>query len=108
MSTIWATLKDLRTKSIETPSIQVGRTIQISLGAIKEITSGNHKHYQDLEDRMCSNLNLNFNKIKFHSLKVQWRARWRNHGCDVIKDEPARQSLEKDRANDLKSFFLYS
>ena len=72
------TSKDLKTKSMETPTIQVRGIIQISLGAIKETTSGDHKHHQDLEDRIGSNLNFNFNKTKVHPLEVQWRAKWRN------------------------------
>ena len=75
---MWATLKDLKTESMVILITLVGETIQISLGAIKEITSGDHKYYQDLEYRICSNLNLNFNKTKVHPLEVQWRARWRN------------------------------
>ena len=59
---MWATSKDLKTKSMVTPTIQVGEIIQISLGAIKEITSGDHKHHQDLEVRMYNNLNLNFTR----------------------------------------------
>ena len=75
---MWATSKDLKTKSIETPTIQVGGTIQISLGAIKETTSEDHKHHQDLEVRMHNNLNLNFIMTKFHLWELQWKVRWRN------------------------------
>ena len=74
----WATSKDPRTKSMEILTIQVRGIIQISLGAIKKINSGDHKHSQDLEVKMHNNLNLNFTKSKVHPLELQWRARWRN------------------------------
>ena len=75
---MWVTSKDLKTKSMVIPTIQVGGIIQISLGKIKKITSGDHKHYQDLEVRMHNNLNLSFNKTKGHPLELQWRVKWRN------------------------------
>ena len=63
---MWETLKDSKTKSMETLTIRVGGIIQISLGVIKETTSGDYKHHQDLEVRMHNNLNLNFTITKVH------------------------------------------
>ena len=75
---MWVTSKDLRTKSMETPITQVRGIIQIFPGAIKETTSGDHRHHQDLEDKTHNHLNLSLTKTKVHPLEVQWRAKWRN------------------------------
>ena len=55
---------------METPTIQVGGIIQISIGAIKEITSGDHKYHQDLEDKICNKLNLSLTKRKVYPLAI--------------------------------------
>ena len=72
--------KGLKTKSIVTLIILVGGIIQIFSRAIKELTSSDLKHHQDLEVRMHNNLNLNLNFImtKVHLWELQWKARWRN------------------------------
>ena len=54
---------------METPITQVRGIIQIFPGAIKETISGDNKHHQDLEDKMCNNRSLT--KTKVHPLAVQ-------------------------------------
>ena len=63
---MWAISKGLKIKSMVTLMILVGGIIQIFPRVIKEITSGDLKHHQDLEVRMYNNLNLNFTMTKVY------------------------------------------
>ena len=75
---------------METPTIQVGGIIRISLGAIKETTSGDHKHHQDLETEYATTSTSISTRQRFIFWKFNGEQDGEIHGCDVIKDELAR------------------
>ena len=75
---MWEISKGIKTKSMAIPTILAREIILISLGVIKEITSGDHKYHQYLEVRMDNKLNLNFTKTRIHLQGFHIKARWRN------------------------------